>query len=273
MKPKLIRLEDLDVGIPAQMDYLMGPERDLAGGVVRSRYLICSTPRSGSTVLADTLGASGCAGDPLEYLNPRLMAGWLRRREDGNVMEFGDYLEQVEASRTSSNGVFGLKAHIDQLGRIWGGDHESLIAFVRRFDHFVFVRRRDKLAQAVSLYRARATQVWTSEDWRFLAEDDPRLRMAVPFNPHLITECLGMIASGDMAWLALFSSIGRKPLIVEYEAFVADMAGITRAVLTALGLQGSVLPPSPQLRKQGSEADPLLLKFRQYLGLDVRTGL
>lgn len=271
MKPKLIRLEDLNVGIPAQMDYLMGPERDLAGSVVRSRYLICSTPRSGSSALADLLCASGCAGDPLEYLNARLMSGWLRRREGGNILDLLAYLEQIEACRTSPNGVFGLKVHSYQLRRIWGDDHESIKAFVSRFDHLVFVRRRDKLAQAVSLFRARATQVWTSEDRRFLAQDDPRLRMEVPFNPQLITQCLGMIAAGELAWAALFSTIGRKPLVVEYETFVADMAGTTRGVLNALSLQGCALASSPQLRKQGSEADPLLVKFRQYLGLDVGT--
>ncbi len=201
------------------------------------------------------------------------MAGWLRSRGGGRELDLLHYLEEIEARRTSPNGVFGLKVHSYQLRQIWGGDHESIKAFLSRFDHLVFVGRRDKLAQAVSLSRARVTQIWTSEDRRFLAEDDPRLHMEVPFNPALIAECLEMIASGELAWLRLFRATRRKPLVLEYENFVADMAGSTRKILNALGVQGSDLPASPHLRKQGAKADPLLVKFRQYLGVDAGNSL
>jgi LPS sulfotransferase NodH len=36
-------------------------------GMVPSSYLICATPRSGSTLLCAVLGATGVAGRPAEY--------------------------------------------------------------------------------------------------------------------------------------------------------------------------------------------------------------
>lgn len=270
MHSRTLRFEDLQLGITAQMDDVMGPHRDLAcaASVARNRYLICSTPRSGSTALCNILMQSGIAGSPFEYLNPRQMAGWLRRTGGPPTLEVNAYLNDIESRRTSPNGVFGMKVHYDHLLRIWGQDVQAQMAFLNHFDHLFFLRRRDKLAQAVSLYRAQVTQVWSSEDRRYLPPDDPRLTRKVAFSPGGIGKALASLAAAEEAWLKLLDSTGRKVAVVDYESFVADMAGLVERVLRHIGLESANPHAMPVQVRQGSDADPLLRRFRQYIGLE-----
>jgi len=268
MKPAHVQLDPRSQGIPAQIDEVMGPDRDLAcePAQTRIRYLLCSTPRSGSTMIAGALRATGVAGDPLEYLNPRLMWGWVRRSGcSPSAFDVLDYLRQIEALRTSPGGVFGMKVHSYQLPLIWGKDWAAIRAFLASFDHLVFLTRRDKLAQAVSLYRAQVTQIWTSDDYRFLDADDPRLRVQAGFRADLIASALHQIARGEAGWARLIRVSGRPVTTIEYEAALEDMPGTLSAVLGLLGLP-DVTPAPHGLAKQGATDDPLLRQFRIYLG-------
>jgi len=271
MKPAHVLLDPGSQGIPDQIDEVMGPDRDLAckPGRTRIRYLLCSTPRSGSTMIAGALRGTGVAGDPLEYLNPRLMWGWARRSGcSPSAFDVLDYLRQIESLRTSPSGVFGMKVHSYQLPLIWGKDWVAMKDFLARFDHLVFLTRRDKLAQAVSLYRAQATQLWTSEDRLFLDKDDPRLRKKVGFNAGLIASSLHQVARGEAGWASLFQASGRSATMIEYEAAIEDMPGALQPVFDLLGLT-DVAPAAPGLTKQAPADDPLLRQFRRYLGLDA----
>ena len=80
---------------------------------VKISYVICSTPRSGSTLLCRGLWDTGRAGAPHEYFHenkhmPQIISRWKPR-------SFNDYLSNLLRFRTSSNGVFGFKAHFDQF--------------------------------------------------------------------------------------------------------------------------------------------------------------
>ena len=95
-------------GLARVANYLTAPvgaEYDTpAGGPAASSlrcYIVCSTPRSGSSLLCRALASMGIAGTPTEYFNPVTRASLTAR-----------------SRRTSANGVFGTKLHWEQLEQL-----------------------------------------------------------------------------------------------------------------------------------------------------------
>ena len=165
-------------------------------------YLVCATPRSGSTLLCDLLDQTGIAGHPEEYFEALRHSGLPRRPHEyfdperhANIVErlafrempdgaatpsdlwrpetYDRYLAWALDEGTTGNGVFGAKL-------MWGylGDFATLLRGIdgmaglpvpellgRAFPdlHYVRITRQDKVRQAVSLWRAVQTQAWQRE--------------------------------------------------------------------------------------------------------------
>src|SRR2546422_3118854 len=79
-------------------------------------YMVCSVPRSGSSLLCELLCTTGRAGAPTEFFDPELMeqfsATW-------QVESLEDYLEALLHKKTSPNGVFGVKVHYGQFVNVF----------------------------------------------------------------------------------------------------------------------------------------------------------
>jgi LPS sulfotransferase NodH len=162
-------------------------------------YLVCASPRSGSTLICHALTETGVAGKPEEYFEALRYSGRPRRPEEyflgvedqsirdhlgersiGNEppprsplwsrAAYDRYLEWALDAGTTPNGVFGAKL-------MWGylGDFVSLLRNVPSyrdlpladllptvFPEVTFVRviRANKLRQAVSLWKAVQTATW-----------------------------------------------------------------------------------------------------------------
>lgn len=259
-----------NVGNVRKMDYLMSAERDFerrpSGADVR--YALCSTPRCGSNMVGDMLHATGVAGDPQEYLNVRFMAGYNRSlgREQG-TMDLDAYQADMEARRTSPNGVFGIKIHFEHLETIWPKRYRAMATYLGRYDRLVFLTRRDKIAQAVSLHKARETQIWASIDYRFLDQDDPRLAIVPQFDGLKIMAALSDLLTQEASWRALLQSSGLPYIELAYEDFVGDFEGESRKLLQALGLDPGKAGQAPGIRRQGADDDPMVAQFRQLIGV------
>jgi LPS sulfotransferase NodH len=168
-------------------------------------FLVCATPRSGSTLVCQALRKAGVAGVPEEYFEALLHSGRPRRPEeyfvgvgDKSIFDhlgergIGDeppprsplwsrtaydrYLEWAIETGTTPNGVFSAKV-------MWGyfGDFVSLLRNVPRyrdlplaellpavFPDLTYVRvvRANKIRQAVSLWKAVQTATWRELDAR-----------------------------------------------------------------------------------------------------------
>jgi trehalose 2-sulfotransferase len=166
-------------------------------------YLVCATPRSGSTLVCQALKETGIAGRPEEYFEGLLQSGRPRRPEqyfigvdDESIVEhlralgrsdeppprsplwsraaYDRYLDWVLEAGTTDNGVFGAKL-------MWGyfGDFVSLLRNIphyrdaplaellpRVFPNLSFIRvvRANKVRQAVSLWKAVQTASWRQEE-------------------------------------------------------------------------------------------------------------
>jgi trehalose 2-sulfotransferase len=272
---KIVRFENLNLGIIKKTDHVMSPQQDFLPyeGRPHTRYLLCSTARSGSTLVSDLLAGTGLAGDPQEYLNRRIMAAWMRRQgiQDG-LMNLDDYLAFLDAHRTTPNGIFGIKVHFEHLQDIWGKDVRAMIEFIKGFDRVVLLSRQDKLAQAVSLHKARVTQIWTSEDVRFLDEEDPRLKIKPGYNPASIAKALAQTIEHESYWRALLKKAGMQYTEIVYETFVKDRTRQARDLFNLLGLDKETPIKAPGIQRQGSQDDPLLSAFRKEIGVTVETG-
>lgn len=206
----------------------------------RSSYFICGTPRSGSWLLCGLLASTGVAGRPHEWF-------WQDTEEANRrawgVSGFSDYVARVQDAGTTPSGVFGSKlmwgyledllARLSELGD--ADSHKSLIE--RHFPHprFVWIRREDLAAQAVSWAKAIQTGHWHHWDAR-----DPHASLV--YDREQIETLAREAAAADAAWRAWFAANEIQPLAVRFEDLVADRVGVTRAVLGFLGVAAECAP-------------------------------
>lgn len=260
----------MNPGNIAKVDYLMSDALDCpepAAGC-SSRYLICSTARCGSNLVCDLLAQTRMAGVPMEYLNPRYVAGYLRSQglDSSASLNLEAYLGVLERRRTTANGYFGIKVHFDHLRSLGLRTALAHRDFLQKFNHIIVLRRRDKVAQAVSLYRARVTQIWSSGDRQFLATDDPRLSLDVAFDPTAIARALADSVQGEQDWLDLLVA-SRLPFSEFWYEDFAGFAQMPDGLLSALGLPPELAPQTPSISRQSSADDPMLRRFMAVIGL------
>jgi LPS sulfotransferase NodH len=235
-------------------------------------YLVCATPRSGSTLLCELLDQTGVAGHPEEYFEalrhsgvPRQPHEYFDRERHANIIErlafrempdgvvrpanplwdpsdYGRYLDWALEQGTTSNGVFGAKL-------MWGylGDFADLLRTIRGMAGFplpallahsfpglryIQITREDKVRQAVSLWKAVQTQAWRQGD------ADRTASAADPvFSFRAINYLVRLLTAHDASWDAYFLGLGRPPqLKVTYEELAADPEPVVHRVLAHLGI-------------------------------------
>jgi LPS sulfotransferase NodH len=217
----------------------------------RASYLVCSIPRSGSSLLCELLGATGLAGAPAEFFHPDKMR-MLQRRWEAPAL--ADYLRELLARKTSPNGVFGVKAHLGQYDPLFGDSDPR--AFLPDL-HLVFITRRERLRQAISWVRALQTQRWVNRD-------GPAQRPAV-FDSEHIARKLRRIEREEERWEALFDRHDIVPHRVVYEDFVAAQEETVRGVLEVVGVEPPAdlaLPPPAHDRQADRLSDEWVERYR-----------
>ena len=233
----------------------MSAERDCnSRSSLKSRYLICSTPRSGSTLLTDYLFASGVAGVPMEYMNDSLLMAF-SERIGRKITDLADYLKQIEKLRVSEHGVFGMKAHFRQTFTILRSQ-ELLSQFLRRFNRIIRIVRRNKLAQAISTYKAMESGFWTYRHEELSAKVDQPI---IPYNPVKIAEALFSSLNEENGWVEALRYSGQEALIVYYEDLVAFPQDTLEKVFSFLNIP--VLLPIRIESSMRKQSDGLNMKF------------
>jgi LPS sulfotransferase NodH len=133
---------------------LRSTEWDVGNGTApRLKFAVLSLPRTGSEWLCAALRRRGI-GVPLEYLTALEVAQRMGCADQAGNIRLSEYMAQLQAKRTTPNGVFGLKLHPLHLKAVSSGDEQQAAESLNWFDRIFFLRRRDRLSQAISLARA-----------------------------------------------------------------------------------------------------------------------
>lgn len=142
-----------DVFINLQLGHKLLQSSDCEFITPKISYIILSTPRSGSTALSEALTATKVAGFPQEHLrNSNLdLAQYCQ-------FDIKRYLSILMSYQTTENGVFGTKIISSFLERLYQ-DNLDLNQLNNNFK-FIYLIRRDKIAQAVSGFIASKTNMW-----------------------------------------------------------------------------------------------------------------
>ena len=188
----------------------------------RISYMICSVPRSGSSLLCELLAGTLHAGMPAEYFRPDVMARFKRRWA---VETFDDYLRELMKRKTSPNGVFGLKVHWDQYETL-AEERDPAPRFPDL--HFIEARRDDHVRQAVSWVRALQTGAWSSLI-------SPEVSRPAVFDREDIERKIGRLEREENAWQEFFRRHEITPHRVSYEGLAQAPEEHVRDLLEFLG--------------------------------------
>lgn len=206
-------------------------------------YLVCATPRSGSTLLCGLLESSGVAGHPASYFDPRGLQEYadrwgIDRSSDGRIDDV--FMRAALTAGRTPNGVFGgrvmaetMPGLIVDLAAASGprsSDLDLLRAQLGRVQ-FVHLRRGDVVAQAVSWARSLQTHYWHPGEVIAPGGQDPR------YDADLIGELVARIETLEAAWATWFAGQEIVPYEVIYEELAADPPGTVAEILSRLGFQ------------------------------------
>jgi trehalose 2-sulfotransferase len=206
----------------------------------RLSFLVCATPRSGSTLLCEALWNTGLAGRPQEFFNIRTKSLVM---EESTTADFAGYLSAALEDGSSANGIFGAKLFHDDLAPLlrrvadlYGALPRPSTLLEQAFPglRYVWIVRRDKLRQAISFYRAIRSDRWVSDGFH---DSGPRPR----YDRQEIARCQRQLQSQETAWRLFFETNDIQPMLVHYEDLDGDYEGTARAVLRYLGIS----PPRP----------------------------
>lgn len=208
-------------------------DADLAGNVPKRGYVICYTPRSGSTLLAATLSRLtkdryACLGYPSEIFNPGHMEG---RAAHYGCRTLDDYARWSLWEATDASGLFAVKGDLFQLlPFLFTPVFQSLLPNIR----FVYLTREDVLLQAISLVIAHHTGRWTSENTEYgdYAGDVEEIAA----NVAMLTDMMA-------GWEKVFAFSGIRPLRLTYGDVESDLSGCVHKVARNAG----VLMPSNEI--------------------------
>jgi len=233
-------------------------------------YVIASTPRSGSSLLAAGLVATGVAGRPEEYFTPDYIRSYKEDLKLPADCSWAEYLARVMAVAATENGVRGVKIHwrhVVSLARALGFRGDPGVVLEALFPAAVFVNivRDDRRAQAISLFRAETTGEWFRSQGSSRSARPWGLYLARPTPGEAAADLTGVAPTYEQiigiersldaeqaAWTNHFTTRRLKVLTVRYEELDANFRGEIARVLQFLGADPAHAAgvPKPPLERQ-----------------------
>ncbi len=218
-------------------------------------YVLCGTPRTGSTLLCSLLYSTGVLGRPESYFREPDEIAWATRfglaTEGGHVRDYRAFVNAALSVGTSSNGVFGvrimwgsLERVMEGLGQVPGKSDLLILEEALGPLTFVHLRREDIAAQAVSWCRAEQTGYWQQGD---VVSQEPHQDIA---QMRLLMET---IREHDAAWQAWFGAQRVEPHTVTYEQLVGDRRRVIQGIAAKLAVElpSGWRPQSPHRMQAG----------------------
>lgn len=98
-------------------------------------------------------------GQCLEWFNMRYLGAY-GKLQNSNKIDFPTYLAFIKRKTSRDTGVFAVNMHVEQYDALLKSNIDILQI---GFDSIIYLERRDKIAQAISLAKAQATDQWSAD--------------------------------------------------------------------------------------------------------------
>jgi LPS sulfotransferase NodH len=157
---------------------------------------------------------------------------------------YADYLAKAIEEGTTPNGVFGAKLtwdsfndfilHLRQIPAYKEIAVSSLLGTLFLHLHYIWITRRDKVRQAVSLWKAIQTWVWEVREQPLATEASSEREIV--FHYEAIDFLLQQIESYEMAMQQYFDANNIQPFVVIYEDCIAAYEATALKILQYLGI-------------------------------------
>lgn len=228
-------------------------------------YVICTSPRSGSTLLCKLLDATDQSGKPNSHFHRPSIAAWLSTYQL-SANEFDterDTLRGIfQAARergTGNTGIFGLRLQghsfpffMEKLRVLHPGFSSDREMFQAAFGETLFIHltRSNKIDQAISLVKANQSGLWHK------SSDGTELeRSAAPqeliYDSKEIAKRIAELTILDDAWKDWFAKENLEPLQISYDQLSAEPSQELARILDRLGLDRNsaldIVPPVAKL--------------------------
>lgn len=215
-------------------------------------YLLCGTPRTGSTLLCSLLSSTGVLGYPDSYFRQEGESSWAASfglTTHGSILDYPEYTKAVRRASATPNGVSGIRVMWGSLEHLLAGlgqrpgqaDRSVLERALGRLT-FIHLHRDDVYAQAASWARAEQTGYWQHGD---------QVRRTPDHDLAQLKDLLRTIRDHNAAWDAWFEANDIAPYRVSYEKVVTDrrrtISGIARHI--GVELPPDWVPESPHQRQ------------------------
>ncbi|UXA05192.1 Stf0 sulfotransferase family protein [Mycobacterium sp. SMC-2] len=242
-----------------------------------SSYLVLASQRSGSTLLVESLRATGVAGEPQEffqYLPATSQAPqpreWFADAEDESIHRLLDPLDvgtpdlappeiwrdYIRTVGRTPNGIWGGKLMWNQTplllnraknlpNRSGDGLLAAITDVVGEEPLFIYVHRPDVISQAVSFWRAVQTRVWRGRP-------DPARDARATYHARAIAHVVTMLRAQNESWRNWFAEEDVKHMEIPYPVLWRNLTQVVASILEALGLDPR-LAPQPVLERQADQ--------------------
>jgi trehalose 2-sulfotransferase len=204
-------------------------------------YLICATPRSGSSLLCEALRNTGLAGNPDEYFGPMHVERWNERWQTHSEIE---YLEKAISYSKGATNVISMK-----IMRVYWRNFLGYLylakgsAGLTEFEilkhwfpnlHFIFITRHDKVRQGISWLKFLQGSAW---HW---IDGEPQKLENWEFEPDVVQDFIVQTTAHETAWLEFFRKNEIKPFTVVYEDLVSSYEETAKTILKHLRIDHPV---------------------------------
>jgi trehalose 2-sulfotransferase len=187
-------------------------------------YIICSTQRSGSSMLCHLLRQTKLMGKPGEFLALRKLEAQIFHPTQEAILEH--CLKLMDENRTA-NGISGVKLHYHQFEQLC----RTLPLSDLCFQHWIVIRRNDPILQAVSLAKAWQTRAFST---KHTAVGE------LSYSFELIRRAHGRIEAESRSWVDYYEEHNIKPMCLWYEKILANPVAEIQRVVNEVGISDVV---------------------------------
>lgn len=205
-----------------------------------TRYLICSAQRTGSNLLCDLLAQTGQAGIQ-DVRDGHFFLGTGEGLKHKTLQDVDDWFA---THATTSNGVQGCKGSFEYFDELHAHCGPELVDYLlQSFTHFIYLKREDVVAQAISWALAAQTKHFSS-----LATQPEQ---PAEYSYHLITYFMGRIEAQYKRFEVFFEQYGIVPHELVFENWSRDFEQTLYRIFIYLDLpELKSLKVQPLLKRQ-----------------------